>query len=451
MRKKKWALLLLSVLLLAGYFKFFYKTYSETAVAKSVDCIITLDVKRITNTVIWNTLTTPSQWKKISFSSGGKISWKKMFIIPDYIFIFHSKNHPANAWYTVFDIKDKNDFNKGIQQYHFEKRNSTGNLKEYFSNESGVELLQNGNKVLLGNAAIQDKNFMRQIADELFSKNQYTSKEIIKKNIESGSHLALQIIKNEFLQQDAVIKANFDKSKIAVEAIITPQKQFNFLEYNFNYSANSLSILGFTQPPEQVYNLLSDSVKNNISKALNFNIDSLLLQNNTSYSMDVATIQQRKDSAVTYTYDDNFNAIEKVAVNNVLEPAFNFTVRGQGVSSVYNYFKNKGKLENTPAGDLFVPMLFVKSYCSKKTERELNITSGNYQMNAADASINCILFLNMLLTKIPPPVLKYLPDDLVKAIANIESVNLYAKKKNEKIIFHCSCNKKNNDLPVVNW
>ena len=85
MSKKKWALVLLAGLLVFGYIKLFYKTYSETSIAKSADCIVVVDVKRIINTVIWNYITTPSQWKigKLFSKKSDEISLKDMFVLPD--------------------------------------------------------------------------------------------------------------------------------------------------------------------------------------------------------------------------------------------------------------------------------------------------------------------------------------------------------------------------------
>ena len=453
MTKKKWALIVLVMLLLLGWLKLFYKTHTENTVAKSADCIIVLDVKRITNTLIWNFITTPGQWKNSSVFSSSKneVGWDDMVKIPDYVFVFHAHNHPANAWYAVFQIKDKTDFNKGLQQYHFEKVATLNNQQQYFSKEQGIEIIQSGDNLLLGNNAVEDKTYINGIATELFVKKQYTAKEQLKKNVAANSHLTIQILKNNFLQEGAVITANFDKTKIVIDALLTPQKQFSFAENNFSYTSSSLCALGFTQPPTPVYDLFFDSAKTGISRVVNFNIDSLLLQSNTNYQLDIAAIQPRSDSAITYSYDDNFNPVEKVVVNNVLEPAFNFIVKGNVVANIYNYWSSSGKIEQTAAGNLFVPMPFVKSYCSKNNEQELTITSNNYHLQQTDSTVNCILFLNILLTKIPAPLLNYLPVDVMKAITNIESIKVLAKKNNGQIIVHCSFNKKKNDLPIIEW
>ena len=449
MTKKKWALAILSILLLLGYFKFFYKTYSNTVVAKSADCIIALDIKRISNTIIWDIITTPSQWKKVSFSSSGKISWKDMLKIPDYVFVFHSADHPGNAWYSVFEIKSKDDFNKGLAYYHFEKRAGSKGMTEYFSKDLAVEMIQSGNRLLLGNAAVEDKQYIRGVAEELFVKDQYTANQTLLKNIEAKSHLAIQLFKNNFLQEDAVIKANFDKNGIVIDASITAQKQFGFAEHDFSNSPNSLCVLGFTQPPPSLYSLVTVAGREHISKAINFNIDSLLLQSNTCYSLDITGIQPRVDSAISYSYDDNFNPVQKVVLNNVLEPSFHFSIKGDSVNNIYNYWSRNGKLEKTAAGELFIPMPLVRSYCNKITDKELLIASADQGNGKTTDPVNCIFFFKLMLDKIPPALLKYLPADLVKALANIESVQIVAKKDNGQLMLHGNIEKKKNDQLLI--
>lgn len=446
MNKKKWALLIVSGLLVFGYVKLFYKTFSKTAVAKSSDYIIALDVKRITNTLIWQWVTTPSQWKMayISKSDKQELSWKDMVELPDYIFAFHVKNQPVNAWYAVLQVKDDNDFVKGLQGYHFEKINTD----EYINKEAGICILKKQNKILVSTAQSSDA---AAVANELFTQKLYVAKETLAKVIDAKSHLALYIGSNGFLQQDGIVTANFDKEKIEISSTLTPQSQYSFTENDFAFSDSALCTLGFTQPSPPLYALLSDTSKKNISKALSINIDSLLLPSNKYYSINMAGIQPRVDSAITYEYDDNFNKVEKVVVNNVEEPAFNFTIAGDSVTNIYNYWERTGTIDQTDTGALFTAMPFVKTYCHLANKKELNITAANYQNISTNKKTNCIFFLNMLFSKIPTFILKYLPGNLQHVIANMELLQLVAKKNNNQVILRCNFYKKNNDLPLVKW
>ena len=449
MSKKKWLLLFLCILLLAGYWKFFYKAYSETAVAKSADCILALDVKRVTNTVMWNILTAPGQWKKISYSRSSRISWKDMVKVPDYVFVFHSKDQPANAWYSSFQIKDEIGFINGLLFYHFEKGDSLPGLQVYFSVERSIVIVKSGNKILVGNNAVENKSYIIQVAKEMFLQKRFIAREKLFKNVEASCHLSLVIEKNNFLQDDAIVKMNFDRNAITVHALFSPKKQFAFSENNFTCPVSPLCATGFTQPPAAVYNLLTADAKTKISKTINFNIDSLLLQSNHYYNLDIAGITPRIDSAISYVYDDNFSKVEKVVVNKVMEPSFSLNIQGDSIAAIFNYWNNNGQFEKTASGTLFLPIPFVRSYCNKKNEHELSIASGGFQNSSNIHSINCIFFFQMLLTAIPAEILKYLPAELINSIENMASVEITLKKSGENIKLEGKFNKKENELPVL--
>ena len=157
----------------------------------------------------------------------------------------------------------------------------------------------------------------------------------------------------------------------------------------------------------------------------------------------------KEHSAISYTYDDEFNKVEKVVVNNIQEPAFNFMITGDSVSSIYTYLQRSNKLEKTNAGNLFTPMPLVKSYCSIKSENQLTITAFNYAAPAADKSVTGILFLNLALTKIPATLQKYLPDAIMQAVSNIAVVKISATKNKEQVQLSAIIEKMENDLPLI--
>jgi hypothetical protein len=447
MSKRKWVLLLLCGLLLIGYIKLFYKTHSEKVVAKTADAVMAIDVKRITNTIIWQFITTPRLWK-ISTSSkkSDEINWKDIINLPDYILAFHAGGQPANAWYTVLTIKDETLFSKGLQQYHFEKSDS--NI--YISNELGIQFYKHDKEIVVTTTLVQN-TLLKKVADELFVQKAYVAKTELINLLDAKSHVAFTLRANEFLEKDAIVKANFNSNSITIESDVMPKKAFAFSENIFNYHSNTLLSLGFTQPSANFLALLKDSAKSNINKAININIDSFLLPSNKYYCLDIASIKPRVDSAISYTYDDDFNKIEKVVVNNIEEPSFNFSIVGDSVAAVYNNWLSAGKLEEMTAGKWFLPMPFVKSYVTIKAKNTLAITANNYDLVKPDQTINCIFFTKLLCSKISPSLIKYLPEDIKKALANIETIDIVATKNKELIVLKALFVKKKNDLPIIAW
>lgn len=449
MNKKKWALLLLAAILIFGYIKLFYKTYNEKTVPQTADYIVAVDVKRITNTLIWQFLTTPGQWKNISFSSkkSKELSWKDMVELPDYVLAFHAANQPASIWYLLLSIKDKADFEKGLVQFQFEKINTN----EYLNKTAGLYLFVHDNKVLVANTLASNKDYVLAVADELFTKKTFISKDKLAKAIDAKSHLAVYIPANNFLQKEAVIKANFDKQKVEITGDLTPASKYIFTEKKFSYFSGSLCTAGFTQPQAAVYNLLSTADKGKISTALNFNIDSVMQTGNNWYSLNLAQIKTRADSAVTYTYDDEFNQVEKVTVNNIQEPAFSFIVTGNNPSQFYNYLQNNSKLEATAAGSLFLPMPLVKSYCNIASDTQLVISSAGYSNVNTDRSIQAVFFINLFISRIPENLKNYFPDAVKNSLSNLETIHISSVKKDAQLLLKAVIEKKKNDSPIIHF
>lgn len=449
MSKKKWALAILAVLMIFACVKLFYKTYSEKNVPASADCIVAIDVKRIINTALWNFITTPSQWKiKNPFSGKGSdaVSLRDMFVLPDYIFVFHCKGQPAGNWYSLVSIKDKADFDKGMLQYKFEKIND----HDYRSSDRAVRLHLQDGQVLLSSGSATDTE-MAAVAKELFTEKKYIAASALSKTTDAASHVAMLIQANEFLEKDALIRASFNKKQIEVAGDIVMNRQYVFNEDRFNFSSASLCSSGFVQPSPAVWALLDSNSKQKISKALNMQVDSVFKPGNKSYSLDLAAIVQRADSAISYTYDDEFNKVEKVVVNNIQEPAFSFILNGDSVPAVYTHLLRDKKLEKTGNGFLFTPMPFVKSYCSLLNEKQLAVTAFNYTPQPKDRSINAVLFLELSLSKIPPGLKKYLPDAVISTISNLEALKVAATKHNEQIALSVVLQKMDNDLPVLKF
>ncbi|MEQ1553163.1 MAG: hypothetical protein ABL929_03235 [Ferruginibacter sp.] len=443
MSKKNVMLFLLCSLLIFGYIKLFYKNYNENTVTKNADGIVVVDVKRIINSIIWEYITTPSLWKKPSSKpKTDAIIWKDMVVLPDYIFAFHIPNQPINAWYSVLQIKNEMLFNKGIQQQQFIKVDS--NL--YVSTKLGLQYYKNDNKILVAPLLVDIKNILS-VANELFLKKQYKSKMDLENIIAKKSHVAAGFYNNIYFKDDAFFTLNFDKTNVKIEGVITPNKEYLLSEKNFNYNANNLLALGVTQPHNSIYALLSNNLKQNITKAINLNLDSLMLQSNNKYAVNIAGITTKTDSAISYTFDDDFNKVEKVIVNKVEEPSFNICIVGDSINNIYNNWVNNKKIEKTNAGLLFTPIPFAKTYCTIKSINKLELAANNYKEVEKSSDIKCVCFANILFSKIPQSYINYFPTNIAEVIKKTERMHIVVQKKDEEIIIKGTITKKKEQLP----
>jgi hypothetical protein len=446
MSKKRWALLILIVLLVFGWYKLFYKTYSVKYIPANADVIITIDKKKIINTLLWQFITTPSQWK---FSSGSSKkdstnSWRNVIELPDYITVFHIRSQPNNAWHTCLPIKNHVKITYFLQQQGF--KNVSGNEFSHEGNNLFATIKEG--ILVISSIANADKSLQTSVIESLFTTKKTITEAQFKKLTASKSHVAGLFLKNSFLQEDAIVKANFDKQKIEILTTLQPKQQFSFTENNFTFSNSSLFNLHLSQPNAAAYNLLDNITKEKISKALNFNADSFFLPSNKTYQLQIDKFINRVDSAISYTYDDEFNKIEKVVVNNVQEPFYNFTVTGDSINNIYNNWQKNKLLETTPQGNLFTPIPFVKSYCTISSN-QLIVQPSNYKASSTNTNFKGIAYMQLNIADVPSNLLNYLPDEIKKGITNLQSLLITAEQKDKAVDMKMLVSKKKNDLSII--
>ncbi|HMR82019.1 MAG TPA: hypothetical protein PKE30_02770 [Niabella sp.] len=238
-KKKKWFLILLAVVVIAGYFILFYKTYNEKNVAHNADHIISVDVKKLTNTIIAQYITTPSQWKRVlrPFRKKKEADWKDWIKLPDYIFVFHVADQPLSAWYTVLEIKDDIHFEKNISTLHF--RNIAGTSR-FISDSLGLEFIKHGSTILLGNASVEDKTLITRTAADLLKNKNHISREKLHNNIASAAHISWSFTGDSVIREG---KGAINIKKNSITSLITltckekpplSRKKFQLLTAHFS-------------------------------------------------------------------------------------------------------------------------------------------------------------------------------------------------------------------------
>jgi hypothetical protein len=438
MSKKKWALVLLFLLLSLGYYKLFFSKMNYNTVSKNADAIISVDVKKVIRTIAWDFITHPSKWKPSgSCDTCTAVDIKDIFELPDYLLAFHKLNEPLSTWYALLTIKDEALFEKGLVQFGFVKTSNN-----VYVNNDGVALKKHENKVLLCTKLID--NNLNIATEELFLKKEFIASSVLDKLKSANNHASFYFAKNNFLQQDAVGGLNITANNITIDGDFLPQSKFVFNENTFSYSSKSILSFGFTQPNSALYALLMPSDKANASKAIGFDIDQFLLQSNKYYQLNFDKILARTDSAITYTYDDDFNKVEKVIVNKVDEPMFNFVVKGDSVNNIFNYWKQNNNISVSDTGNYFRPMPFVKSYCSISNTNELVIAPKVTTLSNESDKQTAVLFAHIQFDKITEPYLKYLPNNLVTTINKFAYLHVNLTKQQALLQLNINALKSNN-------
>ena len=435
MGKWKWLLITTGVLLLMGWYFLFYKTFSKKNIPANADMVLAIDVKKNVRTLLYYYITNPSQWSLKSIFKIRQDSlpqWKDAVNIPDYIFIFHVEGQPLSALYCRLTLKNEEAFKKLATVFNFTATIKDNGQTAYYSNQLQIAIVKKDDQLLVGSVAAKDALLIDAVAHRLFDKNDFMADSLLANILAPANHFTVWFNKNDFVKDAFILNGNFTNGQLHATGLLQPSKQLVLNQASFNIPDSSLLSIGFTQPVPEVYHLLPAKFTTNISTAVNFTIDSLFIPQNKKYLLDVTGIISKTYSAVSYSYDDDFNKIQKVVVNKVQEPVFACTVFGEAPAQIFNYWVANKNIEPVNGGYLFTPIPFAKTYATVLKDT-LVLSTADYNKANHHHSVTCIAALTICPGKLPLNAGNFLPDIYLPFIKDISSVNVTASNEKESV------------------
>jgi hypothetical protein len=322
----------------------FHKNFDQESIPQNADAIAMVDVKNIRNYFIFSYLKNPSEWNPKAFSD-----FKKRFDLsnfglktPDYLAFSHIENQPITQWFVTIKIENETAFEQAITKAHFQKTKLQNGLRFYYSSSAAFCIVKHSNRILISNISVKQKQIALNIADDMFVKKLFLDTKKTEKTIGTSNAMTLWIKKNDLLTEDEIININLKEQEITAEGKL----KLNYKkEIQFSQNPDALLSLGFDFAMLRKLNILKrHSTK--INKMIGFDLDSILSCNPTKTELILNGIVEKKDSAISYDYDDDFNPIKKVVWNTHREPSFYFSMQTANSQKAYNYLKSQNAIDN---------------------------------------------------------------------------------------------------------
>lgn len=308
MKKKLFAL---AFFLLAGtaYFVFYYQKDTKIFSPKEADAIILVDTKKLTREYVYSLVGHPSLW----FRSKKKntISFRKSGVeIPDFLQVFHLKNTKVSNWYSVFELEDRKTFLLFLKQQKFTD---------------------------LGN--------------QMFRKGQVVIK-IFEKNLIIGSSSDdFERINNQLFHSS---QANlFDADALVTNGlgsiILNTKKGSHNLSVELRHDEIEIRNQSDSYDPSPVISKLlkTDSFLETILDAENIKNFSSIFDKTFADSSSInqmkasVHLEEVNDTIITYSYDDNFNEVEKKTFQKIIQPNYIIDFQSLNPEKTELYFQNK--------------------------------------------------------------------------------------------------------------
>jgi hypothetical protein len=339
----------LAVFLIAAtlYVLLYHKNKTLKYIPENVDAVVLIDMKNLKRQYISSFAAHPSLWFREKNKKG-----KTNFIqesgvkIPDFFQIFHVKNTHFLQWYCVLELTDKQKFLAYLKQQKFVKKQENTFQKDQ------VFLKIDGEKCIVGTSELAFQSISQSISS---GKNVFNADSFIDNSLGSIS----------FISEKRIRSFSIDLNSDEIE-IKNTQKAENFS-----------SIISNLQQKQSFLNAELDA-KNikNFTAFFNGNIadSSQITHFNTT-----AELEQVNDTIITYSYDDNFNEIEKKTFQTITQPNYVIALQSKNAEKTWQYFQNKKWInaQNQFTAIPFQPNVIVKN----KTGLEIKSTRKPIQLS----------------------------------------------------------------------
>ena len=441
-KKKNRSLKTAILLVTAGSMAFlywygFYKQFDNKIIPENADGIILIDVKNTRNHFAFSYLQNPSLWdvtltdskksKSFDFSDLG-------IKTPDYLAFFHIQNLPLHQWCFIVTIDNETLFDKALIDKKFIRIKSHNSLTGYYSKTANTYLVRYKNQILYCSNALQYQKIYTQTAEDLFINHQYFDAEKIEKIIDNTNTVSIWIQKNQLLEEDAIVTISFEDDEITADGELNFKPKYRKTN-QFIQNSDALLSLGFN------FDILRDQsiLKNHsaqINKMTGFDLDSLFIHHPTQTELVFYNIIEKKDSAITYDYDDDFNPVKKVIVHTNREPSFYFSIKTDDSKKVYDYLKTQKIIDEH---EVFVNFPLATTKTSVKNN-SLILEANTSKTNISKPVIPKIGYLEMNFKKFQTKDWNFLIAKNKKSalLKSFETFTINLTPKNDGVNFHAS-------------
>ena len=357
-------LILLSVIYLLRYKR---ALVFEEMVPNSASEIIHVNLRQIEHHILVDAINNPLKYIDFKLPEKKKDSLilKKTISIPKNLFFYTNDTQFNGIWISSFiKVKKQEKLSAYLIRDGFVK-----------SNDKDITLFRKKNVAL----AIKDKQLIvafkknkeasiSAVAGEIFEENTFLSKtsDVLKSIVNSKSDISYAAVTDDF------VEANFKNGLF--EVLGTLHSDVFLILKDGDFSKNSLGYISTKINKEhKLFKALI--VEENRRKFNNFtklSIDSIISKWNGSFAFNLKSINSKTDTIVTYDYDDDFNKIEKIAVQELIVPELDFSFDAD--SNLFGYLSNKNAIQVIEGDTVFTSMPLYKLYAST-TATALNIAT----------------------------------------------------------------------------
>ncbi len=330
----------------------------KNKVPASAETIIHVNLRKVEYAVVKSYLKdpfsyfdfkTPSKKQKDSLKEGKKVSLYSAISIPVNIFFYTNKEEFKGVFISSF-FKVKNRLN--LASFFKEKKYVKKEKKAItiYEKESHFFALHKNDLVFVYKREPAD---VVKLTENIFANTLFMKEEdpLMKRMKKSKSDLTLATLENDFLELD-----------ISNESLRFSGSLGDKFNWFLPYKAEQPKELGIANISGKFNTLfLSQKLKQNqkdkIKKLTTLSMDSILKKWNGDLTFNLSSFSTKTDTIVTYEYDDDFNKIEKRAIEKRVIPDLDLTT---SKGTLISYLKEKEVVKKVQGEEIVTIIPFFK-------------------------------------------------------------------------------------------
>jgi len=298
------------------YFLLYHKDKNLNFIPENADAMILIDKKKLTRQYLSAFIAHPSQWFIESSESEKKRSvFNAGLKIPDFLQIFHLKNSKLTEWYAVFDIENPQKLLAFLKEHKF--KNLGQNL--YIKDMLYIKIADQ--KCYVGIFGHDFEKIGRPL-NGIFGGKKLNADHFMEEGTGSLSFISGTRTCNFSIElKDREIEI---KNASNIENYASFISQLSKEDLFINAELNKENIKVFNKVLPDFFKDLSE-------------VNHLKMN---------AKLKQVKDTIISYGYDDDFNEIEEISYQEIVQPDYMIQLETQDPAKTWKHFRSENLIND---------------------------------------------------------------------------------------------------------
>lgn len=380
--KKKWFYFLLVLAVFVGVmylWRYKQSQIFEKRVPSFATKVINVNLRQIENQLLFDFLANPivyikSRKKKDSIKKTNTFLTKGVRIPKNILFYTNSEELKNNWFSSVICLSNTPKFSAYLLEEKF-KKEEVGDFV-FYKKDKVILAIKNEQLIIALN--FRKPSIEPSIFELLFNNQNFLNKNAteLKPIVNSQRDVS-------FSFGDDFLEAWFSKGTLTIKGRLSS----NLFIVNSNDRINKNGIVSYAgkiNKNNQLFKQFYADRKDKFNELTHLSLDSIIGKWNGKISMNITAIDQKIDTIVSYEYDDDFNKVEKKAIQKQNIPTLALKLGQENTFSLSNYFYRKNAIQVVENDTVFTAIPILK-FLTTDT-KETFVLKVNQEENSSDVS-----------------------------------------------------------------